>query len=78
MNEERLERLEENLTFVERSTEESLAQIVDLDRRLRALVERVARIEGRLTSLANPYETPGDASDDTNADAPHPPHEPGV
>lgn len=77
MDADRLERLEENLTFVERSSEESLAQIVDLDRRLRALVERVARIEGRLSSLASHHDAPGDSLDGTNAaDEPHNPHEP--
>jgi len=71
MADERLHKLEENLTFVERSSEESLAQIVDLDRRLRALIERVARIEGRLIELRSP-DAGGADSPDAQPDDPSP------
>lgn len=68
MSDERITRVEENLAFVEQANSETLTQLLDLDKRLRALTARIARIESRLMTLDAGADQPPEG-DDAPSDA---------
>lgn len=53
MPDSRLHRLEENLAFTERATDELAAEVAALNRRLDDLTRRLSSIESRLGRLAD-------------------------
>lgn len=59
--EARLNRIEENVAFTEKSVEDLSSEIADLNRRMQQLTKRLAALEDRLAKALEPDEPDAEA-----------------